>query len=286
MYVSMKSMLTHANENNYAVMAVNCVNMELVKAIIGAAEEENAPVIIDISPRQFKAHADLNLMVPMIQSYAENVNVPVALNLDHGKEYNDVMDTIRIGFSSVMFDGSTLDYEENVSRTRMITNVAHDLGISVEAELGHVGIALDGDSDRQDLYTDVNQALDFIYRTDVDCLAVAIGTAHGNYPKGIVPKIDFDRLQELKNALKIPLVLHGGSGAGEENIKKLVSLGINKINVCTDLFNIGRDAIASELKQNPTIDYMDLQHVAEIAMKKYIKNYMRLIGSSNRYIYQ
>lgn len=285
MYVSMKSILVHAHENNYAVMAINCVNMELVKAIIGAAVEENSPVIIDISPRQMKAHATPELIAPMIIGYAESVHVPIALNLDHGQEYQDIVRAIKTGFSSVMFDGSSLEFKENVEKTRRIALLAHDKNLSVEAELGHVGIAKEGDGADIDFYTNCNQAKEFIELTQVDCLAVAIGTAHGSYPKGKVPLLDFDRLKLLKETLKIPLVLHGGSGAGEENIKKAVKLGINKINVCTDLFNVGRNELARELSENPTIDYMDVQIKAEKAMKEYIKTYMKLIGSSNRYCY-
>lgn len=281
----MREMLQHASDNNYAVMAINCVNMELTKAIIDAAVEERSAVIVNISPRQFKAHASLELMAPMIRAYAESVSVPVALNLDHGQEYADIVKAIQCGFSSVMFDGSTLDYETNIKNTALVCTLAHAHGRSVEAELGHVGLASMGDNESDHLYTNVEEAKEFVRRTGVDCLAVAIGTAHGSYPKGIKPRIDFERLKQLKEALRMPLVLHGGSGAGEENIKKAVSLGINKINVCTDLFNVGRDAIAKELHSNPLIDYMDLQHVGELAMKKYIKNYMQMIGSSNQYHY-
>lgn len=276
-------MLNHANEHNYAVMAINCVNMELVKAIIGAAEEEGAPVIVNISPRQMKAHATPELLVPMIQAYAKSIDVPVALNVDHGQKYEDIVRYIRAGFSSVMFDGSSLAYEENVENTRRISLLAKDYGLSVEGELGHVGQALEGDNDRSDYFTDPQQAKDFITRTQVDCLAVAIGTAHGNYPKRIQPKLDFERLTAIKETVGIPLVLHGGSGAGEENIRKAVSLGINKINVCTDLFAHGRSEISRILTENPTIDYMDLQHFGELAMKDFIKNYMRMIGSSHRF---
>lgn len=286
MYTSMRQMLLHASENNYAVMAINCVNFELVKAIIGAAEEEHSPVIVNISPRQFKAHATLELMVPLIKSYAEKTSVPVALNLDHGQAYEDISKAIQLGFSSVMFDGSMLDFTANLKNTRLVVALAHALNRSVEAELGHVGVASDGDNQKFDYYTNVEQALHFVKSTQIDCLAVAIGTAHGSYPKGVTPKLDFDRLRELKKTLQIPLVLHGGSGAGEANISKAVELGINKINVCTDLFNIGRDRIRTVLNEHPGIDYMDLQHEGELAMKDYIRRYMKLIGSSNQYYYE
>lgn len=283
MFVSMKSMLSHANEHNYAVMAANCVNMELVKAIIGAAQEENAPVIVNISPRQMKAHAVPELLVPMIKTVAESVDVPVALNLDHGQQYEDVVRIIRAGYTSIMFDGSSLPYEQNVEKTRLITLLAHDLGLSVEAELGHVGLAQNGDNVKESLYTDPKQAKDFIERTGADCLAVAIGTAHGSYPKNMKPKLDFERLKLLKEELKMPLVLHGGSGAGADNIRKAVSLGINKINVCTDLFSHGRRKMILAAEKNPMIDYMDIQIAGEKAMKEYVKKYMKMIGSSNRY---
>lgn len=285
MYTSMKSMLLHAHENNYAVMAVNCVNMEIVKAIVGAAVEENSAVIINISPRQFKAHAALELLTPMIMQYANSVHVPIALNLDHGQEYQDIHHAIAVGFSSVMLDGSALAYEENIRRTRLISLIAHEQNCSVEAELGHVGAAKDGDGMKSDYFTVPEQAVDFVEKTNVECLAVAFGTAHGNYPAGMIPTLDFERLAQLKKALDMPLVMHGGSGAGEANIKRSVELGINKINVCTDLFNYGRDAMVKALEKNPNIDYMDVQHVGELAMKDYIKSYMRMIGSSGRYQY-
>ncbi|WP_232505360.1 class II fructose-bisphosphate aldolase [Erysipelothrix larvae] len=278
-------MLQHAHENYYAVVAINCTNMEQARAIIGAATAENAPVIVNISPRQMKAHASPEIMVPMIKALAEQTHVPVALNLDHGQLYEDINRVMKAGFSSVMIDASALEFEENIKRTRLITIMAHEKGLSVEAELGHVGIAQDGDDAKADLYTNPDQALDYVQRTNIDCLAVAIGTAHGNYPKGIIPKLDFERLKVLKQTLKIPLVLHGGSGAGEDNIKKVVSLGINKINVCTDLFRIGRKAMVDAALENPNIDYMDFQIVGEQAMKTYIQSFMKMIGSSGRYVF-
>lgn len=285
MYVSMKEMLWHAHENNYAVMAINCVNMEQAKAIIESAAEENSPVIIDISPRQMKAHGTPEILAPMIKNMAERVPVPVAFNLDHGANYEDVARAIKCGFSSVMIDSSSYEFEENVRRTRIVAALAHAKGLSCEAELGHVGLANQKDGTKPDLYTNVAQAEEFVERTHCDCLAVAIGTAHGSYPDGFVPKLDFERLHSLKETLKMPLVLHGGSGAGDENIKKVVAYGINKINVCTDLFKYARQSMADAIADNPNIDYMDVNIVAVEAMKKFIKRYMRLIGSSGRYTF-
>lgn len=286
MYVSMKEMLLHAHRNNYAVMAINCVNMEQAMAIIQAAAEEHSAVIINISPRQMKAHGHGDILAPMIRNMAEKVNVPVAFNLDHGAAYEDITKAIEYGFSSVMIDSSSCEFEENVRRTQMIAGLAHGKGLSCEAELGHVGQASQADNNKMDLYTNVEQAKEFVERTGCDCLAVAIGTAHGSYPEGFVPKLDFQRLKELKERLAMPLVLHGGSGAGEENIKKVVACGINKINVCTDLFKHARKATADALAENPGIDYMDLCIAAQNAMKDFIKDYMRMIGSSGRYIFE
>lgn len=286
MYVSMKDMLWHAHYNNYAVMAINCVNMEQAKAITQSAEEERSAVIINISPRQMKAHGHGEILAPMIRGMAERVSVPVAFNLDHGANLEDITAAMSYGFSSVMIDASGFAFEENVRRTQIVASMAHGMGLSCEAELGHVGLAKEADNEKEDLYTNPKQAKEFVERTGCDCLAVAIGTAHGSYPKGFVPRLDFDRLKLLKETLKMPLVLHGGSGAGEENIKKAVACGINKINVCTDLFRHARIATAKTLEENPEIDYMDLCIAAQNAMKEFIKSYMRVIGSSGQYDFE
>ncbi len=285
MYTSMKDMLLHAHKNHYAVMAINVVDMEQVKACIEAAEEEHSAVILNISPRQMKAHAYPYIMAPMVQNLAERAEVPVALNIDHGVNMEDIVTAIHCGYSSVMVDASSYDFEENIRRVSAVVALAHAKGISVEAELGHVGVAANADGQNADLYTNVDQAEEFVNRTQCDCLAVAIGTAHGSYPKNMIPKLDFERLTELKNRLNIPLVLHGGSGAGEENIRKAVACGINKINVCTDLMNHAKDSMIKVLQEQPDIQYMEWHEAAEEAMKDFIKDYMRIIGSSNRYTF-
>ena len=285
MYTSMKDMLLHAHKNHYSVMAINVVDMEQVKACIEAAEEEHSAVILNISPRQMKAHAYPYIMAPMVQNLAERAEVPVALNIDHGVNMEDIVTAIHCGYSSVMVDASSYDFEENIRRVSAVVALAHAKGISVEAELGHVGVAANADGQNADLYTNVDQAEEFVNRTQCDCLAVAIGTAHGSYPKNMIPKLDFERLTELKNRLNIPLVLHGGSGAGEENIRKAVACGINKINVCTDLMNHAKDSMIKVLQEQPDIQYMEWHEAAEEAMKDFIKDYMRMIGSSNRYTF-
>lgn len=285
MYVSMKDILEHAHKHNYAVMAVNSVNMEMARAVITAAEEEHSPIIINIGVGQMAKLAHPTEMVPMIKAMAERANVPVALNLDHGQNFQDEVDAIKRGFSSVMIDASSYPYEENVKRTATIVGLAHPKGICVEGELGHVGQAMDGEHAQVDLYTNVEQAKQYVKETGIDALAVAIGTAHGNYPKGYVPVLDFERLKELKEALNMPLVLHGGSGSGEENIRKAVAGGINKINVCTDAFHAAEDAMKAAWEENPGLDYLGIMMVAEAAIKAFVKDYIRVIGSNDRYIY-
>ena len=204
--------------------------------------KEYLTVIINISPRQMKAHGYGYIMAPLIENLAKRASVPVAFNLDHGANFEDITAAMQYGFSSVMIDSSSYEFEENVRRTQQIASLAHGMGLSCEAELGHVGQAAQADDSNVDLYTNVKQAKEFVERTNCDCLAVAIGTAHGAYPKGMIPKLDFERLKELKAELDMPLVLHGGSGAGEENIRKAVACGINKINVCTDLMRHATNA--------------------------------------------
>lgn len=285
MLVSMKSILEDADKNNYGVMAMNSINLEMARAGIKAAEEERSPIIIQFGPGQMKNHAHREEMFPLVKAMAEKVTVPVALNLDHGMDFSVIADCINMGFTNVMFDGSSLPYEENLKKTQMICSLAHSVGCSVEAELGHVGQASDEDDESSDLFTDPSMAKKFVEYTGVDALAVAIGTAHGNYPKGKIPKLDFERLTELKMCLKMPLVLHGGSGAGNDNLRKAVSLGINKINVATDAFSIAKKGMLEAMKEDPNMDYMHICMEVEETVKHFVKDYMNVIGSSNRYVF-
>lgn len=282
MLVSMKTILDHANRHGYGVMAVNCINMEMARGAVRAAQEQRAPIIIQMSPRQC-VHARRQEMAPLVRELAEQVAVPVCLNLDHGVDLEDIVACIRDGFTNVMFDGSALPYEENLRRTERICTLAHGRGCSVEAELGHVGQAADGDDCDADLLTDPATARDFVEKTGVDALAVAIGTAHGAYPKGKTPKLDFDRLTEIKRLLQMPLVLHGGSGSGDDNIRRAVACGINKINVSTDALQAAKDAFVDALRQQPELDYMQLCMAAEAGVKRFVEQYMQLLGCCGRF---
>ncbi len=286
MLVNMKYILDAANRDGYAVMAVNSVNMEMARAVIEAANEEHSPIIVQMGVGQMKKLAHPEDIIPMIQDMARRADVPICVNLDHGPSLEACQMAMHMGFTNVMMDASSLPYEENVRRTRIVTDMAHAMGISTEGELGHVGQAADGDGKTSDMYTNVEQAKDYVERTGIDALAVAIGTAHGKYPAGYVPVLDFNRLAELKAALKMPLVLHGGSGSGEENIRKAVAGGINKINVCTDAFHAAEVAMKEKWEKEPGTNYLDIMVTAEAAIKKFVKDYIRLIGSNDRYIFE
>lgn len=286
MLVNMKYILDNANRDGYAVMAVNSVNMEMARAVIEAANEEHSPIIVQMGVGQMKKLAHPEDIIPMIKIMAERADVPVCINLDHGPSLEACLMAMHMGFTNIMMDASSMPYEENVRRTRIVTDMAHAMGISTEGELGHVGQAADGDGKSSDMYTNVDQAKDYVARTGVDALAVAIGTAHGKYPAGYVPVLDFDRLRELKAALKMPLVLHGGSGSGEENIRKAVAGGINKINVCTDAFHAAEVAMKAKWDAEPGTNYLEIMVEAEAAIKKFVKDYIRLIGSNDRYTFE
>ncbi len=277
MLVSMKEMLDNANRDGYAVMAVNSINMEMARAVIEAASEEHSPIIVQMGVGQMTKHAHPDDIVPLVINMAERADVPVCLNLDHGPSWEAELMAIHKGFTNVMIDASSLPYEENVRRTRMVVDLAHAKGISVEGELGHVGQAADGDGKTSDMYTNVEQAKDYVARTGIDALAVAIGTAHGKYPEGYVPTLDFERLAELKAALKMPLVLHGGSGSGDENVRKAVEAGINKINLATDLQEACRRGAIEANEAGG--DYMKMIQASEQACKKLLILWMELAGS-------
>ncbi|MDC7287256.1 class II fructose-bisphosphate aldolase [Blautia schinkii] len=247
MLYTMKQLLEIANKENFAIPAPNIQNELTARAVIEAAEKMNSPLIIDIA---FPIHPDIVFLGEMTRRLAEESPMPIAINLDHGGSrwadfdlcLKEVMPCIRAGFTSIMVDRSSLPYKENVSHVQMMTKIAHAMGISVEAELGHVGDGEKYDDKSDMVLTDPGEARSFIEETGVDCLAVSIGTAHGQY-KG-KPYLDFDRLEKIKTATdNFPLVLHGGSGTGEENLRKASRMGINKVNVGTDLFKASLNAV-------------------------------------------
>ncbi len=282
MYTSMKEMLAAANAGGYAVMAINCFNLETVRCVINTAEAENAPIIINIYYEHLLTHCGSDIMAPLVKNLADKASIKVALNLDHGQEKDYIIKAIDDGFSSVMIDASRFELDENIKMTKEITEYAHARNVSTEGEIGCLGASEGGAFTENSMYTDPKQAKIFYEQTGIDALAVSIGTSHGNYPDGMVPEFDMDRLKEIKRLTGAPLVLHGGSGSGKENILNSVKYGINKINVGCDFMNANRDAAAKLLKENPDINYFDLIHSTEKESSEIIKYYIGLSGSKDK----
>ena len=278
MYVSMKPLLEHAAANHYAVMAANAMNMEMARAAISAADEKQAPLIIIIGGMQMAKHATAELMAPMIRRLAEETTAPVALCLDHGANLEKVVYALSNQFTSIMLDGSKLPMEENIAATRLVVQLCHSIGVGVEGELGHVGQAAALDGRDASLYTSPEDAARFARETGVDCLAVAVGTAHGKYPEGFVPQINFELIERIKAATGgMPIALHGGSGSGDENIRKAVKAGINKINLATDLQNASREGTIEAYQDGG--DYVRMIQTAELRCKELLMHWMELSGS-------
>lgn len=274
--VKMNSVLAYAEENNCAVGAFSVGNMEMVIGAVSAAEEMNTPIILQIAEKRMK-QSPLELMAPMMISAAKNASVPVAVHLDHGLTFECIEKALAYGFTSVMLDGSLLPYEENVTLTKRVRAAADKFGATVEAELGVVG-GNEGDSAKHEIMcTDPETAEDFCKRTGIDCLAVAIGNAHGNYP--VLPELRFDVLEKINEKVSVPLVLHGGTGITGEMFKKAISLGIRKINIATASF----DALAKSAKEytealkNP--DYFTLSPIMANAVKENVKRHIEIFNN-------
>ena len=276
MLVTMKSILDKAKKEGYGVAAPNVFNMESVRAAFEAASELKAPVIIDVG-YGVGVEEMSNLTYFYSKKYPE---VVAALNLDHGQTFEEAVASIRVGFTSVMADRSTLPYEENVAQVKEIVKMAHAVGVSVEAELGHVGQGYEYEKTRNSGLTKPDEAVNFIKDTDVDCLAVAVGTSHGVYTG--TPYLDFNLLDELNKRISIPLVLHGGSGTGDEQLRKAVEKGIQKINLFTDLSVAGlktlKEYLGSEEQHNLPAACM----AGAEGYKQELMHYMRLFGSEGR----
>src|SRR5699024_6842876 len=282
MLVTGNKILQDAHEKGYAVGAFNVNNMEIIQAIIGAAEETQSPVILQASQGGI-GYAGVEYIAALVKVAAEKASVPVALHLDHGTDFEQVMLCLRHGFTSVMIDASRFPLEENIAETKKIIEIAHSMGVSVEAELGKIGGTEDDITvDEKDAtFTSVDEAKKFVDETNVDYLAIAVGTAHGVYVGE--PNLDFDRIEAIKKELNMSLVLHGSSGVADKDIKKAVSLGINKINIDTDIRISFANAVKNFVKENPDeIDPRKILGPAREAMQKTIEEKMKLFGSEGR----
>ncbi|MBP8819769.1 MAG: class II fructose-1,6-bisphosphate aldolase [Syntrophomonadaceae bacterium] len=280
--VTVDELLFKAEKEGYAVGAFNANNMEIVQAILEAAKRENAPVIMQASQGAI-TYAGLDFITGMVRLAATASTVPVALHLDHGTDFDQVVKCIRSGFTSVMYDGSKLPLEENIAITRKVLDMTRPIGVSVEAELGKIGGTEDDVhvSEKDAMYTDPEEARHFVEQTGIQSLAIAIGTAHGQY-KG-EPQLDFDRLAKIKALVKIPIVLHGSSGVPDESVRRAIELGVRKVNIDTNI----REAFVGEMRrvmiEKPDeIDPRKILGPAREAATAIIAEKIRLFGSSGK----
>ncbi|MFR2774297.1 MAG: class II fructose-bisphosphate aldolase [Anaerostipes sp.] len=281
--VTTKQMLLDAQKGNYAVGAFNVENMEMVMAVMEAAQEMNSPVIMQTTPSTVK-YAGLDFFLANVKAAAERSGVPVAMHLDHGSSFELAMQAYRTGYTSIMIDGSHGSFEENIAVSKAVADACAPSGVPVEAELGKVGGKeddLDGGDDNP--YTDPDQAVEFVERTGITSLAVAIGTAHGVY-KG-EPKLDLERLSEIRKAVEIPLVLHGTSGVPDETVTECVNRGICKVNYATDLRIAFTEGVEKVFKKTPdVIDPKKYNAAGKECVKEYVKSKMKVcksVGKAN-----
>ena len=286
MLYNMKELLTIAKEKKFAVPAFNIGSLEILRAVMEVAEETNSPVILEIHPLEIEYLTDPFVLT--VKEYAHKSKVPVVIHMDHGSNIYDVMRSIKNGYTSVMIDASNLPYEENVALTKQVVELAHKVNVSVEAEIGTIG-AMNYETEGVDnvLYTDPEQAKDFVKRTGIDCLAVAIGTAHGLYPKNFTPKLNLELLKILNKEVNIPLVLHGGSGNPDEEVTASVSLGVSKVNISSDVKSVFFKKCHELLNENPNqYEPCDLFPKCIDEAKKVIYhklNVLNTIGKANLY---
>jgi fructose-bisphosphate aldolase class II len=302
--VTNKDLLVPARRKAYAVGAFNINNLETLLAVSEAATEEKSPAIVAVTPSAIK-YGGLSYLAGIVETAAQSSPVPMSLHLDHGEDVEMVSKCISAGFTSVMIDGSHLKFEENVALTKRVVDLAHPKGISVEAELGRLGGVEEKTVEEKDaILTDPNAAKEFVDRTGVDALAVAVGTSHGAYKFKAEPRLDFERLKTISKKVELPLVLHGASsvpawiiekavkygaqlegakGIPEEHIKKAISLGIAKVNIDTDLRLAFTAAVRELLTNSPKeFDPRKILGPSKEAMKEVIKGKMHMFGSSGK----
>lgn len=294
MLVTMKEMLLDAKAKKYAIPAFDVSNYEMIKAVIDVCEEERSPALF-MCLKPDMQNKGIKFITAMIREAAEHYTVPVCIHLDHASELEDIKEAIDNGFTSVMYDGSVLSFTENAAKTKEVVELAHAKGVSVEAELGHVCDAIAGtgedallgnadakEENPEDSLTDPEEVKKFIEITDVDALAVAIGTAHGVYRS--TPTLRIDRLIEIEQAAGIPLVLHGGSGTPDDQVKEAIKHGITKINVYSDVLNGLNTGLKDKLNdiQNMSMWPIFVFEEAQTRMREVIREKIRTFGSNGR----
>ena len=263
----MRDVLGKAKQGNFAIPATNFIDWNSAKAYVEMSEELNLPLILAFA-QVHSPYLSLEEAASIGKYFQEKAKTPVVLHLDHGQDLAFIKRAIQLGFNSVMIDASLDSFEENVRKTKEVVEVAHEFGVDVEAEIGFVGANGDVSKDEiKSIYTNVEDAEKFVQETNVDSLAVSIGTSHGLY-KGI-PKINFQRLSELRNVLNISLVLHGGSGSGDDNLNRCAREGISKINIYSDFMDAGAKSVSEKSFTN----YIDVLKVSREGMKTTLKHY-------------
>lgn len=279
MYASMKAVIADAFQRQYAVLAINCFNLESARAAIHAASTQRAPIILNIYQGHCE-HFPPAVALPLVRALAEQASVPVALSLDHGRDFSLIGQCFRAGFTGLMIDASAFPLEENIRQTQQVVQMAHTAGVCVEGELGHIADAPVYDlQDASVKMTRVADVVPFITQTGIDLLAVSVGTAHGLYPAGVTPKIDFTRLEALHCASTLPLALHGGSGTQAGDIRRVSQHGVAKINVGAAVFEAGKSALQQALKQHPQAELPDLMAVMESACREVVTEYLNWSGA-------
>ena len=280
MLVNMREMLQSARSGGYGVGFFNAVNVEMARAVIETAEALRAPVIVGTAEILLPAmpmERVAEYLIPM----ARQAKVPVAVHYDHGLTFDRCMEALRLGFTSIMYDCSTAPYEENLENVAEMVKICHAMGATVEGELGHVG---DNEgagklSNPSDFFTDPAVAADFVRRTGVDALAVAVGNAHGDYK--FPPKLDFQRITDISGITGVPLVLHGGSGLSDSDFREAVARGVSKINIFTDLDKAGKAGVEEGLRAGAATLMQLMPHAIE-AMSAVVRNKIELFGSAGR----
>ena len=273
MLVTLKEILKIAEEQKVAIGAFNATSLTNIKAVMNAAEELQMPVII----MHAQVHEEMGLCVmeevaPMMRYFAEKATVPVCMHLDHGTDLTYIERGLKLGFSSIMYDGSVLDTEENIANTKKAVAMAKEYGASVEAEIGSMGARESGGEGGASIYTDPDMAVRFVKETGIDALACAFGTAHGFYKDA--PKLDFERLSKIYSMIDVPIVMHGGSGVSEDDYREVIRRGVRKINYYTYMAKAGAAAVSNK----EYAQFHDVLLDAEKAMREDVKKAMTVFA--------
>ena len=278
MLVTMNDILLPAKKGGYGVGFFNAVNVEMARAIIETAEKLHAPVMVGTAEVLLPA-MDLVRVAEYLIPMAKQASVPVCVHYDHGLTFERCMEALKLGFTSVMYDCSTESYEENVKKVAEVVKICHAMGVTVEGELGHVGDNAGAGKleNPGDYFTDPDMAVDFVQKTGVDSLAVAVGNAHGDYV--FPPKLDFERIDVISKKTNLPLVLHGGSGLADDDFRTAVKLGVSKANIFTDIDKAGKAGVEEGIAAGAKT-MMGLIPYEINAMKKVVEEKMRLFGSA------